>query len=56
MVKDREPEHMPDVDYDKKDPPMAVGTVYSDINSFKLALARHAIKNEFHYNIEKSDT
>jgi hypothetical protein len=56
MVKDREPEHMPDVDYDKKDPPMAVGTVYSDINSFKLALATHAIKNEFYYNIEKSDT
>jgi len=56
MVKDRKPEYMPDVNYDKKDPPMAVGIVYSYINSFKLALATHAIKHEFHYNIEKSDT
>jgi hypothetical protein len=56
IVKDREPENMPDVDYNKKGPPMAVGTVYSDIASFKLALATHAVRNEFHYNIEKSDT
>ena len=56
MVKDREPEHMPDVDYDKKDPPMSVGTVYLDMDAFKIALATHALKHEFNYNIEKSDT
>jgi len=53
MVKDRELEYMPNVDYDKKDLPMAVGTVYSDINSFKLALGTHALKHEFYYNIER---
>ena len=47
---------MPDADYDMKDPPMAVGTLYSNVNAFKLALATHAVKHEFHYNIEASDT
>ena len=46
---------MPDADYDMKDPPMAVGTLYSDIGAFKLVLATHATKYEFQYNIEKSD-
>ena len=55
MVKDRKPEHMPDVDYDK-DPPMLVGIVYSDVYAFKIALATHAVKHEFNYDIEKSDT
>ncbi|XP_066347719.1 uncharacterized protein [Miscanthus floridulus] len=56
IIKDKEPEQMPDADYDKKDPPMAVGAVYSDIPSFKLALATHSMKHEYHYNIEASDT
>ena len=56
MVKDREPKHMSDVDYDKKDPPMSVGTMYSDMDAFKIALATHAVKHEFNYDIEKSDT
>ena len=56
MIKDREPEHMPDIDYDKKDPPMSVGTVYSNMDAFKIALATHAVKHEFSYDIEKSDT
>jgi hypothetical protein len=55
MVKDREPKHMPDIYYDKKDPPMSVGTVYLDMDGFKIALATHAIKHEFNYDIEKSD-
>ena len=55
MVKDREHEHMPDVDYDKKDPPMSVGTVYLDMDAFKIALATHAVKYELNYDIEKSD-
>jgi len=55
IVKDREPPQKPDANYDKKDPPMAVGTLYYDIGAFKLALATHATKYEFQYNIEKSD-
>jgi hypothetical protein len=34
MVKDREPEQMHDVDYDKKDPPMSVETMYLDMDAF----------------------
>ena len=56
IVKDNKPDHMPDVEYDKKDPPMTVGSVYRDMYTFKLALASHAVKHEFHYDIEKSDT
>jgi hypothetical protein len=56
IIKDKEPEQMPNADYDKKDPPMVVGTVYSNITSFKLALATHSVKHEYHYNIEASDT
>lgn len=54
IIKDREPEQMPDVDYDKKDPPMTVGTVYSNMDTFNIALASHTIKHEFNYDIEKS--
>ena len=55
IVKDREPAPKPEADYDKLDPPMAVGTLYSDMAIFKLALASHAMKYEFQYEIEKSD-
>ena len=55
IVTDREPPQKPDADYDKNDPPMAVGTMYSDMNAFKLALATHATKYEFQYKIEKND-
>jgi hypothetical protein len=55
IVIDREPAQKPDAHYDKNDPPMAVGTMYSDQNAFKLALATHATKYEFQYNIEKCD-
>lgn len=34
---------------------MTVGTTYRNIEEFKLALAQHAIKNEFEYMIEKSE-
>jgi hypothetical protein len=43
------------VSYDKEDPPMSVGSIYSNMQEFKLALAQHAIKHEFEYNTEKSD-
>ncbi|CAN6235687.1 unnamed protein product [Urochloa humidicola] len=55
IVTDREPAKKPDAEYAKNDPPMAVGTMYSDMNAFKLTLATHATKYEFQYNIEKSD-
>ncbi|XP_015698107.1 uncharacterized protein LOC102713218 isoform X2 [Oryza brachyantha] len=55
-IKDRELENMPDAFYDKKDPSMSVGTIYSDMDAFKIALASHAVKHEYNYDIEKSDT
>ena len=55
IVKDNEPDHMFDAEYDKKDPPMTVGSVYRDKYAFKLALASHVVKHEFHYDIKKSD-
>jgi hypothetical protein len=56
IVKYSEPDHMHDVEYDQLDPPMAVGTIYKDMTAFKMALASYALKHEFHYDIEKSDT
>jgi hypothetical protein len=55
MVKDSELRQMPDVDYDKKDPPMIEGTLYSNMDAFKIALASHAVKYEFNYDIETSE-
>ena len=55
IVKDRVPSHIPDVAYNKDDPPMEEGNIYPNMHEFKLALATHAIKNEFEYNIEKSE-
>ena len=55
VVKDREPPQKSDANYDKSDPPMAVGTLYSNMDAFKLALASHSTKYKFHYKIEKSD-
>jgi hypothetical protein len=55
-VKDREPENISNVDYDKNDPPMEVGTIYPNIAEFKVALCQDAIKHGFQYNIEKADT
>jgi hypothetical protein len=51
IVTDREPAQKLDAYYDKNDPAMAVDTMYSDQNAFKLALATHATKYEFQYNI-----
>ena len=55
VVEDRLPLEKSDANYDKSDPPMAVGTLYSNMDAFKLALGSHATKYEFHYNIKKSD-
>ncbi|RLN24272.1 hypothetical protein C2845_PM07G31170 [Panicum miliaceum] len=40
IVKDREPAQKPDADHDKMDPPMAVGTLYSDMDAWCIAVAR----------------
>jgi predicted aspartyl protease len=34
---------------------MIVGSMYENMSCFRLALATHAIRNEFEFNIEKSD-
>ena len=39
----------------KNDPPMIVGNIYENMSCFKLALATHAIINEFEFNREKND-
>jgi hypothetical protein len=33
--------------YDKEDPPMKVGTIYSSMNEFRAAVRQHAIKGQF---------
>ena len=44
----------PNVDYDIDDPPMVVGSTYSSMAIFRLAISQHAIKNQFEFNIAKS--
>ena len=55
IIKDTLPSHIFEVAYNKDDPPIEVGSIYPNMFEFKLALATHAIKNEFDYNIEKSE-
>ena len=45
----------PEIVYDVNDPPMVVGSIYPNMNVFKLAIAQHSIKHKYEYNIEKSD-
>jgi len=54
IVEDKVPSHITEVDYDKDDPPMSVGSIYPSMSIFRLALASHAIKHEFEYDIDKS--
>ncbi|WVZ74596.1 hypothetical protein U9M48_022760, partial [Paspalum notatum var. saurae] len=56
-VHDKPPEFEPEIVYDKDDPPMIMilGSKYPNMSAFRLALASHAVKNEFEFNIEKSD-
>ncbi|WVZ49879.1 hypothetical protein U9M48_001202 [Paspalum notatum var. saurae] len=55
MVEDNAPPHTAEVVYDKVDPPMEVGSIYPNMNVFRLALATHTIKNEFEIDIEHSE-
>jgi len=56
MVKDHEPDYMAPLEYDKRNPPMCVGSMYPDMFEFKMALATHAAIKENRYFIQKSDT
>ena len=49
-----EADHSPNIEYDKQDPPMNVGSTYPNMDEFKLALSQHAVKRQFEYNTEKS--
>nr|ABB47028.2 Transposable element protein, putative, MuDR [Oryza sativa Japonica Group] len=44
MASDGMPEHIPSTIYDKDDTPMILGSIYSNIDEFRLAIAQHAIK------------
>lgn len=54
-VKKHVPPHIPAVQYDKNDSSMHVGTIYTNMAEFRLAIVSHAIKNEFEFDITKSD-
>ena len=46
---------IPQVSYDKNDPPMSVGTTYSSITEFRLTMSQYDINHEFEYKIDKSE-
>jgi len=45
-----EENYAPNVQHD----PMVVGSTYANMETFKLAISQHAIKNQFEFNIAKS--
>jgi len=49
-----EQNYAPNVEHDPKDPPMVVGSTYANMETFKLAISQHAIKNLFEFNSAKS--
>jgi hypothetical protein len=49
------PDNVVNMDYDKDNPPMEVGRTYPNMEEFRLTLSQHAIKNEFEYNMQKSE-
>lgn len=55
VAKEVEQYDIPKVSYDKDNPPMSEGSIYSSIEEFRIALSQHAIKHEFEYNTEKTD-
>jgi hypothetical protein len=42
------------IDYDRDDPPMHVGAIYSSMDEFRVAVKHHAIKGQFELGTEKS--
>jgi len=49
-----EENYAPNIEHDPEDPPMVVGSTYANMETFKLAISRHAIKNQFEFNTAKS--
>jgi hypothetical protein len=49
-----EAKHLPNMEYNKEDPSMEVGSTYPSMAEFKLALSQHGIKHKFEFNTEKS--
>ncbi|WVZ92300.1 hypothetical protein U9M48_038377 [Paspalum notatum var. saurae] len=47
--------HEPEYVHDANDPSMTVGSIYPNMDVFRLALAQHSIKHEFEYNIQVSE-
>ena len=50
-------DHVPSEDlviYDRENPPMEVGTIYSSMPEFRAAVRQHAIKKQFKLGTEKS--
>ena len=43
------------IQWDRDDPPMDVGSCYPSMTDFRLALRQHAIVKEFELGIEKTD-
>jgi hypothetical protein len=54
VVQDVIPYFTPLIVYDKEDPPMTIGSIYSSITVFKVALSQHAMKNERKFDHKKS--
>jgi hypothetical protein len=49
-----EENYSPNVEHDPEDPPMVVGSTYANMETFKLAISQHAIKNQFEFNTTKN--
>ncbi len=46
---------IPQVAYDKENPPMTVETIYPSMCEFRLAVAQYSIKKEFEFFVKKTD-
>jgi hypothetical protein len=49
-----EENYSPNVEHDPEDPPMVVGSTYANMETFKLAISQHTIKNQFEFNTAKN--
>ena len=55
VTEDARPDVIPEIVYDKENPPMHVGAKYPNIEEFRLAIATYAIKKEFDFQVDKSE-
>jgi hypothetical protein len=44
----------PNAEWNVRDPPMVVGSTYSSMDIFRLAMSQHAIKYQYEFNSAKS--